>query len=115
MTNYDMKYKSMESFTACLYAKVAKVKKLQYFTKLNNSFHSDLHWWYTFVIGCSFLHLINRIDYHIYTDTLGPWDMEPSSLTNSYSACGQPIGQKSISWQKNLFQLPLAVPFGAQG
>ena len=49
------------TFTTRMYSKAASIKKLHYFTKLDNPFCSDLHWWHTFISawnGSSFLHVI---------------------------------------------------------
>ena len=67
------------TFTARMYSKAARVKKLHYFTKLDSTFHSDLHWWHTFIStwnGRSFLHVVNQqvpTDCCIYTDVSGSW------------------------------------------
>ncbi|XP_065918904.1 uncharacterized protein [Dysidea avara] len=67
------------TFTARMYCKAARVKKLHYSTKLNQGFRSDVHWWHTFISiwnGRSFLHLINQqavMDHFIYTDASGSW------------------------------------------
>ena len=67
------------TFTACMYCKAARVKKLHYSTKLNKGFCSHLHWWHTFIStwnGHSFLHLINQqavVDCCIYTNSSGSW------------------------------------------
>ena len=67
------------TFTARMYSKAASIKKLHYFTKLDNSFRSDLHWWHTFISawnGRSFLHVISQqvpTDCSIYTNASGSW------------------------------------------
>ena len=66
------------TFTARMYLKAASIKKLHYFTKLDNPFRSDLHWWQTISAwnGCSFLHVITQqmpTDCRIYTDASGSW------------------------------------------
>ena len=67
------------TFTARMYYKAARVKKLDYFTKLDKSFRSDLHWWHVFINawnGRSFLHVINlqaTVNLHIHTDASGSW------------------------------------------
>ena len=50
------------TFTPCMYSKAVGVKKLHYFTKLDNTFCSDLHWLHTFISiwnGHSFLHVVS--------------------------------------------------------
>ena len=67
------------TFTSHMYSKAARVKKLHYFTKLDSTFRSDLHWWHTFIStwnGRSFLHVVNQqvpTDCCIYTDASGSW------------------------------------------
>ena len=67
------------TFTARMYSKAARVKKLHYFIKLDSTFRSDLHWWHTFIStwnGRSFLHVVNQqvpTDCCIYTDASGSW------------------------------------------
>ena len=89
------------TFTARMYSKAARVKKLHYFTKLDKTFRSDLHWWHTFIStwnGRSFLHVINqqvRTDCRIYTDASRSWAVAASSARNGSSTHGQPNGQRS--------------------
>ena len=57
----------------------AKVKELDYFTRLNRCFRSDLYWWHFFLSdrnGISFLQLATsgvRPDLFIQTDASGSW------------------------------------------
>jgi len=37
------------TFVSRMYATTAKVKELDYFTRLNKDFRSDLSWWHTFL------------------------------------------------------------------
>ena len=48
-------------FVRRIYSVAAQVKELDYFTRLNKGFRSDLFWWHTFVSewnGCSFLKVV---------------------------------------------------------
>ena len=62
-----------------MYATGAKVQELDYFTRLNNDFRSDLSWWHTFLAewnGVSFLRqssLSKHYDFCIQTDASGSW------------------------------------------
>ena len=67
------------SFVSRMYATVAKVHELDYFTWLNNDFRADLNWWYTFLAewnGVSFLCHSSLLKYHEFcsqTDASGSW------------------------------------------
>ena len=59
------------SSAGCMYATATKVKELEYFTRLNSDFHSDLSWWHSFLTvwnGVSLLHYV----YLILSQTLEP-------------------------------------------
>ena len=66
-------------FLSRIYATAAKLKELHYYTRLNKGFHSDLHWWNTFLVEWNGLNLLRNItatpspDYHIQTDASGSW------------------------------------------
>ena len=64
-------------FLSRMYATAAKVRELDYYTCLNRDFHSDLHWWNTFLISWNGLSLlrssINTPQFHIQTDAFGSW------------------------------------------
>ena len=68
-----------QAFLSRIYATAAKLKKLHYYTRLNKGFHSDLHWWNTFLVEWNGLNLLRNItatpspDYHIQTDASGSW------------------------------------------
>ena len=66
------------TFVARLYATAAKVAELEFFTRLNSGFRSDLWWWHIFLQhwnGASFLQLEGRIGHEvlIQTDASGSW------------------------------------------
>ena len=67
------------SFVSRMYATVAKVQELQYFTRLNSEFRSDLSWWHTFLAewnGISLLRYTSppiKQDFCIQTDASGSW------------------------------------------
>ena len=59
-----------------MYAVAAKVQELDYFTRLNKEFQSDLHWWNTFLglwNGVSFFQPKVTPDIVIQTDASGSW------------------------------------------
>jgi len=96
-----------------MYYKVARVKKLDYFTKLDKSFHSDLHWWHVFINawnGCSFLHVINHHQLPYLHRCLR---VVAALVRNGSSMHGQLSDQTSTSWPRNYFQLSLVMPSGA--
>ena len=67
------------TFTARMYSRATGIKKLDYFTKLDKPFRSDLYWWHTFIStwnGRSFLNMISQqvpTDCRIYTDASRSW------------------------------------------
>jgi len=75
-----------------MHYKAARVKKLGYFTKLDKSFRSELHWWHVFINawnGHSFLHVIDHqatANCHINTDASGSW------------GCGGLFGEKWLQY-----------------
>ena len=67
------------SFVSRIYATAAKVQELEYFTRLNSEFRSDLSWWHTFLAewnGISLLRYTSpptKHDFCIKTDASGSW------------------------------------------
>ena len=64
------------TFVSRMYAVAAKVQELDYFTRLNKEFQSDLHWWHTFLDlwnGVSFLQPKGMPDTVVQTDASGSW------------------------------------------
>ena len=67
------------SFVSRMYATAAKVQELEYFTRLNSDFRSDLCWWHTFLVewnGISLLRYSSPPTNHdvcIQTDASGSW------------------------------------------
>ena len=64
------------TFLSHMYAMAAVVRELDYFTRLNKEFQSDLHWWNTFLglwNGVSFFPLSETPDSIIQTDASGSW------------------------------------------
>jgi len=49
-------------FVACMYAKAAKVKQLDYFTRLGTEFRSDLAWWHTYLEIWNGLSMLRALD-----------------------------------------------------
>lgn len=65
-------------FVRRMYSVAARVRELDYYTRLNAGFRSDLHWWHTFLQdwnGASFLQLTNSAcpAITIQTDASGSW------------------------------------------
>ena len=81
------------TFTARMYATVAKVQELHYFTRLNREFKSDLAWWHVFVQhwnGLSMLqspNLCPPTQITIQTDASGSW------------GCGAVCNHHWLQWQ----------------
>ena len=67
------------SFVSRMYTTAAKLQELEYFTRLNKDFRSDLSWWYTFLAewnGISLLRYSSPSTKHdccIQTDASGSW------------------------------------------
>ena len=64
------------TFVSRMYATVAKVQQLDYHTRLNKDFCSDLYWWHTFLItwnGYSLRSITAKPDFCIQTDASGSW------------------------------------------
>ena len=67
------------TFVARMYQTAAKVKELNYFTRLNLEFRSDLYWWYTFITNWNGRSILRSPatgispDRHIQTDASGSW------------------------------------------
>ena len=78
------------TFIARMYAMVAKIKELHFFTRLNKEFKSDLAWWYAFVQhwnGFSILLPPNLPQTTIQTDASGSW------------GCGTVYNNHWLQWQ----------------
>jgi len=60
-----------------MYATVAKVRELDFYTSLNRDFRSDLHWWNTFLVSWNGLSLLRNTtiapQFYIQTDASGSW------------------------------------------
>ena len=66
------------TFVRRMYSAAARVQQLDYFTRLNQEFRSDLHWWHTFLQEwnrVSFLHSsrLASPDAVLQTDASGTW------------------------------------------
>ena len=66
-------------FLSRMYATAAKIQQLDYYTRLNKEFRSDLHWWNTFLVKWNGLSLLRNTsatpipDFCIQTDASGSW------------------------------------------
>ena len=67
------------SFVSRMYATAARVKELDFYTKLNKEFRSDLTWWHTFLVSWNGLSILRSTprslpaDSIIQTDASGAW------------------------------------------
>ena len=67
------------SFVSRMYSTAAKVQELEYFTRLNIDFRSDLSWWHTFLVEWNGISLLRYTsppmhhDFCIQTDASGSW------------------------------------------
>ena len=81
------------TFVTRMYITASKVKELDFYTRLNKAFKSDLYWWHTFLkdwIGISFLKLTDStLSAHavIQTDASGSW------------GCGAFFNNKWFQWK----------------
>ena len=71
--------RSGRTFVAWMYQSAAKLKKLKYFTRLTQSFCSDLYWWHTFIVNCNGLCILRKpdhtshVNFRVFTDASGSW------------------------------------------
>ena len=81
------------SFVSRMYAAAARVKELDYYTRLGREFKSDLAWWHTFLVGWNGLSLLRSVthttpaDFVIQTDASGTW------------GCGAFFNKSWLQWQ----------------
>ena len=67
------------TFVSRMYSTAAKLKKLDFYTRLNKEFRSDLWWWHTFLVSWNGLSLLQCLTVHptphylIQTDASGTW------------------------------------------
>ena len=65
------------TFVSRMYATAAKVQQLDFYTRLNKDFHSDLYRWNTFLMSWNGLCLLRstsaKADFCIQTDASGSW------------------------------------------
>ena len=91
------------TFVIRMYATAARIRELDYFTRLNKEFRSDLHWWHAFLTswnGRSLLQWhsqINSPHTSIATDASGSW------------GCGAFWDGKWIQWQWPPEWLPASI------
>ena len=68
-----------KTFVSCMYSTAAKISKLDFYTRLNKEFRSDLWWWHTFLASWNGLSLLRSTSlhsnphHHIQTDASGSW------------------------------------------
>ena len=70
--------KSSRTFVAQMYQSAAKLKKLKYFTRLTQSFRSDLYWWHTFIVNWNGLCIWRKPDHtnHVFS----PMHLDPGVM-----------------------------------
>ena len=67
------------TFVSRLYSTATKISKLDFYTRLNKEFRSDLWWWHTFLASWNGLSLLQSTSlhsnphHHIQTDASGSW------------------------------------------
>ena len=95
------------TFVSRMYSVVASVQKLDYFTRLNGEFRSDIYWWHIFLKewnGVSFLQRLHpTLPSKLMHRDLG--DVLASSAVNGSNCSGPQNGSKRQSWQKCWFLL----------
>lgn len=90
-------------FVRRMYSVAAKVRELDYYTRLNREFHSDLYWWHTFINtwnGVSFLKAVAgnpTPQASIQTDASGSW------------GCGAFFQGQWLQWQWPRDWAPIAI------
>ena len=92
------------SFVSRMYATVAKVHELEYFTQLSSEFCSDLSWWHTFLAEWNGISLPRPPQSMIFVFKLihpAHGDVWCSSQASFFSYLGIPHGHMWVSWQKN--------------
>ena len=91
------------SFVSRMYATAAKVKELDYYTRLGRKFKSDLAWWHTFLVSWNGLSLLRSAyhstpaDFVVQTDASGTW------------GCGAFFNQSWFQWQWPLNWVPVSI------
>jgi len=118
------------TFVARLYSTAAKVRELDFYTRLNKEFHSDVYWWHVFLQRWNEISLLKWTTNHlppdlvIQTDALGSWGcgaffqgkwlqwewppdwmavgIMAKELTPIILSCA--VWGKLLSWQRVLFQ-----------
>ena len=90
------------TFVRRMYVVAARVQELDYYTRLNRDFRSDLHWWHAFLQewnGASFFHLTGSTNpkARIQTDASGSW------------GCGAFFNGRWFQWQWPREWSPIAI------
>ena len=63
------------TFVVRMYSTTAHLKRLSYFARLTQDFHSDLRWWHFFATHWNGLSILScsQPNHKIFTDALGCW------------------------------------------
>ena len=88
------------TFVSRMYSVAAKVQELDYYSRLNKGFRSDLYWWHTFLSewnGVSLLHTLRTPDMVVQTDASGSW------------GCAAVSGGEWLQWQWTSEWAPVAI------
>ena len=107
------------TFLSRMYSAAARVPKLDYYTRLNKDFRSDLAWWHTFLAdwnGVSFFQVANTTpppSLTIQTDASGGGAVQGTSGGVGSSGSGPLNGLPFQSWQRSWFPLYYPVQSGA--
>ena len=86
------------TFVSRMYSLAANIQELDYFTRLNKEFRSDLYWWHIFLKGwngVSFLQPADSAKVIIQTDASGSWG--GAGLEGGFSCSGLESGCPSYN------------------
>ena len=95
------------TFVSRMYATATKVKEMDFYTRLNKDFKSDLCWWHIFVDtwnGLSLFCCVSRPlipDIYIQTDASGFLGCGSFSWESGCNGSGPMSGYPLISWPRN--------------
>ena len=95
--------RSGRTFVARMYQSAAKLEKLKYFTRLTQSFRSDLYWWHTFIANWNGLCILrkpnhaNHVNFRVFSDASGSW------------GCGAQWERHWFQWQWPLEWRPIGI------
>ena len=103
------------SFVSRMCVAAARVKELDYYTRLGREFKSDLAWWHTFLVGWNGLSLLRSVTHTTHADLLSRLMLlvhgaaVPFSTSPGSSGIGPRTGLQCLLWQKNWYPFYSAV------